>query len=149
MNVQLQAELTATKARVVEVERRKMALKTNYASLCSDFNDLQAANVAHVREKENVEKVECVKAQRFHNPLRKKRAGLRFDMEQSVAALGGQCLDFPATNATVGSMLDWFQTEVQAIPTAFAGCNQNITCFAVAGVLRMLTGVQCGHMLKL
>jgi CRISPR/Cas system CMR-associated protein Cmr5 small subunit len=81
MNAHLQAELTAAKACVAEVECRETALKTDYGSLCNNFDDLQTANAALVKEKENVEKVERVKAQRFHNLLRIKLAGLRLDME--------------------------------------------------------------------
>jgi hypothetical protein len=38
-------------------------------------------------------------------------------------------------------MLDWFRTEEQAQPSAFAEANQNITCYAVAGILKMLAGL--------
>jgi hypothetical protein len=38
-------------------------------------------------------------------------------------------------------MLEWFRTEVQALPTFFDECNENITCFALAGVFKMLAGV--------
>jgi hypothetical protein len=71
-------------------------------------------------------------------------AGLRHDMEKSVATLDGQCFEFPATSATVGDMLDWFRMEVQALSIAFTKSNQNITCYAVAGILRMLAGVETG-----
>jgi hypothetical protein len=63
--------------------------------------------------------------------------------------LGGQCLYFLATNATVSSMLEWFCTEVQALPNAFAKCNENITCFALVGVCKMLAGVGCEHLPEL
>jgi hypothetical protein len=49
-------------------------------------------------------------------------------------------MDFPTTNATVSDMLEWFRTEVQALPTAFAECNENITCFALVGSFKMLAG---------
>jgi hypothetical protein len=55
-------ELAAAKAEVAEVERREMALKTDYGCLCSDFNDLQTANAALRKEKEDVEKAEREKA---------------------------------------------------------------------------------------
>jgi hypothetical protein len=70
-------------------------------------------------------------------------------MENSIAVLGGQFLDFPVTNATVNNMLEWFRMEVQASPTSFAECNKNITCFALASVFRMLEGVECEHLLEL
>jgi hypothetical protein len=35
------------------------------------------------------------------------------------------------------------------LSTSFAKCNKNITCFAVAGVLMMLAGVECGHLSEL
>jgi hypothetical protein len=46
-------------------------------------------------------------------------------------------------------MLEWFCTEVQALPTAFAECNENITCFALVGVFKMLAGVECEHLSEL
>jgi hypothetical protein len=76
--------------------------------------------------------------------LRKKLAGLCREMEKSVAMLCRQCFEFPATNATFGTMLDLFRMKLQAFPTAFAESNQNITCFVVAGILRMLEQVKCG-----
>jgi hypothetical protein len=39
--------------------------------------------------------------------------------------------------------------EVQALPTTFAECNESITCFALVGILRILLGVECGHLLEL
>jgi hypothetical protein len=70
-------------------------------------------------------------------------------MEESIAALGGRCMDFPTTNATVFDMLEWFRTEVQLLPTTFAKHNENITCFALIGVFKILAGVECGHILEL
>jgi hypothetical protein len=81
--------------------------------------------------------------------LRKKLAGLRCDTEESVAALGGRYDDFPATNAPVSNLLDWFRTEVRVLPTTFAECKKNITCFALVGVFKMLAGVECEHLLEL
>jgi hypothetical protein len=148
-NVQLCAELAAANAKVAEVEQHERSLKSDYSSLCSDFIDLQTVHAALGKEKEDAEKVEREKAQRFYNPLCKKLVGLRNDVEKSVAMLGGQCFEFPATNATVGTMLDWFWMEVQALPTAFAESIQNITCYAVAGILKMLARVKCGHLSEL
>jgi hypothetical protein len=46
-------------------------------------------------------------------------------------------------------MLDWFRMEVQALPTTFTESNEDVTCYAVAGILRMLAGVECGHLSEL
>jgi hypothetical protein len=126
-NVVLCVELAAAHTKVVEVERRERALTSNYGSLHSDFNDLQSVHAVVVKEKTDLEKME--RAHRFHNLLRKKLAELRRDMEESIAALGGRCLDFPATNAIVPSMLEWFCIEVQALPTTFAECNEHLPKF--------------------
>jgi hypothetical protein len=61
----------------------------------------------------------------------------------------GRCFEFPAANATIGSMPYWFRIEVQAMPTAFAECNQNITCYVMAGILKKLVGVECGYLPEL
>jgi hypothetical protein len=121
----------------------------DYDSLRNDFNDFEIAHVALGKEKENVEKSECEKSQRFRNLVRKKLIGFRNDMKKIVAMLGGQCFEFLAIGATVGDLLDWFRTEVQALPTAFAESKQNITRYVVAGILRMLARVECGHLSEL
>jgi hypothetical protein len=58
-----------------------------------------------VKEKAEVEKTECVKLQQFQDSLRKRLAELRRDMEASVAALGGRCVEFP-TNPSVFDFLE-------------------------------------------
>jgi hypothetical protein len=58
-------------------------------------------------------------------------------------------MDFPSANTTVTDFLVWFRTEVQALPIAFFECNENITCFALIGVIKMLARVECGHFPKL
>jgi hypothetical protein len=110
---------------------------------------LQTAHAVLRKEKEDVEKVEREKAQQFHNLLHKKLAGLHVDVEKSVATLDGQCSKFPAANTTIGTILDWVWTEVQALPTAFGESNKNITCYVVAGILKMLAGVKCEHLPEL
>jgi hypothetical protein len=35
------------------------------------------------------------------------------------------------------------------MPTAFAECNENITCYALVGVFQMLAGEGCEHVLEL
>jgi hypothetical protein len=53
---------------------------------------------------------------------------------------------FPTTNATVSTMLNWFWMELQALPAAFVECNENITCFTLVGVFKMLAKVECEHL---
>jgi hypothetical protein len=53
---------------------------------------------------------------------------------------GGRCMDFPSANTIVNDFLEWFQMEVQALPTVFAECNENITCYALIDVFKMLAG---------
>jgi hypothetical protein len=36
--------------------------------------------------------------------------------------------------------------EVRVLPTTFAECNEDITCFALVGVFKMLAGVECEHL---
>jgi hypothetical protein len=35
------------------------------------------------------------------------------------------------------------------LPIAFAECNENITCFALVGVFKMLARVECEHLSEL
>jgi hypothetical protein len=38
------------------------------------------------------------------------------------------------------------QGEIQALPDIFTEANKNITCFAMADILRMLVESSCEHM---
>jgi hypothetical protein len=38
--------------------------------------------------------------------------------------------------------------EVKALPSAFGECNENITCYALIGVFKMLVGLECQHLPK-
>jgi hypothetical protein len=110
---------------------------------------VRASHAAIVQEKTDLEKTEREKMEQFQNLLRKKLAELRRDTEESVAAPGGRCMYFPATNTTVCTLLDRFRMEVRALPTAFAECNKNITCFALIDIFKMLVGEGCEHLLEL
>jgi hypothetical protein len=46
-------------------------------------------------------------------------------------------------------MLEWFQMEVQSLPTFFTECSKNITCFTLIGVFKMLARVECDHLPEL
>jgi hypothetical protein len=146
---QLCMELSAAHTKVVEVERHERSLTSNYDGLHRDFNDLQTLHASVVKGKANLERVEREKVQWFCILLRKKLVVLQRYMEESIAMLGGRCMDFPTTNATVSYMLEWFRMEVQSLPTAFTKCNENITCFALIGVFKMLARVECAHLLEL
>jgi hypothetical protein len=39
--------------------------------------------------------------------------------------------------------------EVTAMPTAFAECNKNITCYTLIGIFKMLVGEECEHLPEL
>jgi hypothetical protein len=65
-----------------------------------------------------------------------------------VAALGGRCAKFPI-DASVSDFLGWFQAEITAMPTTFTECNENITCYALIGVLHMLAGEGYEHVSEL
>jgi hypothetical protein len=58
-------------------------------------------------------------------------------------------MDFASANTTVTDFLVWFQAEVQALPMAFSECNENITCYTLIGVFKMLAGVECEQLLEL
>jgi hypothetical protein len=140
-NDRLRVELAAADTKVAEVEHHERTLSSDYDGLHKDFDDLRTSHAAIVQEKADLEKMEHEKAQRFWNLLHKKWAELWCNTEESVAALRGRCEDFPATDATVSSLLDWFWMEVQALPTDFAECNKNITYFMLVGVFKMLAGL--------
>jgi hypothetical protein len=66
-------------------------------------------------------------------------AELHHDTEASVAALGGRCVEFP-TDAFISNLLEWFMAEVAAMPTTFVECNENITCYVLVDIFKMLVG---------
>jgi hypothetical protein len=61
------------------------------------------------------------------------------DTEASMVAVGGRCVEFPV-DASVSDLLEWFRAEVTTMPTAFAECNENITCYVFIGIFKMLCG---------
>jgi hypothetical protein len=65
-----------------------------------------------------------------------------------VAALGGRCAEFPIYTS-VSDFLGWFQADIAAMPTAFTKCYENITCYALIGILQMLAGEGYEHVLEL
>jgi hypothetical protein len=148
-NAQLLAKLNAARSSLAEVERREQALTSDYEGLCWEFDDLRTSHDAVVKEKADLEKIEREKVQRFWNFLRKKLAELQVNMEATVDALRERCMDFPSANTTVTDFLEWFRTEVHALPIAFSECNENITCFTLIGVIKMLAGLECGPLPEL
>jgi hypothetical protein len=94
------------------------------------------------KEKDDLEKVEREMAQQFLQLLHTKLHDLHHDMEKSIRELGGQCFEFPNTGAHVVNMLDWIRMEVWVLPNTFTKANQNITCYEVVGILKMLMEVQ-------
>jgi hypothetical protein len=65
-----------------------------------------------------------------------------------VAMLSGRSVEFP-TGASLFDFLEWFWAEVAAMPTDFAECSENITCYALIGIFQMLAGEGCEHLLEL
>jgi hypothetical protein len=51
--------------------------------------------------------------------------------------------------ASLSDFLEWFRVEVAVMATAFAECNENITCYSLIGIFQMLAGEGCGHLLEL
>jgi hypothetical protein len=147
-NAQLLTELIATRSRLAEVEHREQALTFDYEGLPRDFDDLRTLHDAAVKEKADLEKMDCEKVQRFQNSLRKKLVELRSIWRRQWLRWG-RCMDFPSANTTITNFLEWSQMEVQALAIAFSECNENITCFALIGVIKMLTGVEYGHLPEL
>jgi hypothetical protein len=113
--------------------------------------DLEGALFPHkaaMKEKELVQQAEQVQLQQFKDTIHKRLAELRRDTEASIATLGGWSSEFP-TGASMFEFFRWFQKEIKSMPTAFAECNENITCYALVGVFQMLAGEGCEHVLEL
>jgi hypothetical protein len=121
---------------------------STYESLRKDFDEVHSAYETVVKEKDELKKTNLMKAHRFHEALLKKFAEIWRDTKASVSALGGRCAKFP-TDASVSDFLEWFWAEVEAMPTTFAECNESTTCYVLIGILQMLAGEVCEHLLKL
>jgi hypothetical protein len=148
VNAQLRELLNTSRSKLSEAEHRERAMTSAYEDLKRDFDEMHSSHAAVVKEKADLEKMEREKACHFQNSLLKKLAELHRDTEASVAALGGRCMEFPA-DASVSNLLEWFWVEVVVMPTAFAACNKNITCYVLIGVFKMLVGEGCEHLPEL
>jgi hypothetical protein len=144
----LHAELDAARLKLAEVEHREWSLTFKNEDLKKDLESMHTVHDAVVKEKAEVQKIERVKLQRFQDSVRKRLAELQCNIEVSMATLDGRSAEYP-TGASLSDFLKWFRAEVAAMPTAFAECNENITCYALIGVFQMLVGERCEHLLEL
>jgi chromosome segregation ATPase len=106
-NAQLRMELDVVQSKLAEVEHRERALTSEYEDLKKDIESMHTSHDAVVREKAEVEIIERVKLQWFHDSLCKKLAKLRHYMETLVATLRGRSVEFP-TGASLSDFLEWF-----------------------------------------
>jgi hypothetical protein len=60
-----------------------------------------------------------------------------------MGELSKRCLEYPETSGAISGIIDWFKGEIQTLSGTFAEANKNITCFAVAGILKMLEETGC------
>jgi hypothetical protein len=65
-----------------------------------------------------------------------------------VSALGGRSIEFPS-DASLSDFFKWFQMKIKSMPTTFAECNENITCYTLIVIFQMLTGGGCEHVPEL
>jgi hypothetical protein len=132
----------------VEVERREWTLTSENECLKKDLEDACSAREAAVRNKELVRQTEQSKLQCFQYSVCKRLIELRCDTETSVFALGGRSAEFPS-DASLSDFFKWFPTKIKSMPTTFAECNENITCYTLIGIFQMLTGGGCEHVSEL
>jgi hypothetical protein len=144
----MHAKLETARSKLAEVEHRDHAVTPKNEGLKKDLESARTAHDAATRDKADVEKAKCVKLQQFQDSVCKKLADLLCDTEASVATLGGRSAGFP-TITSLSDFFEWFQVKVAAMPTTFAECNENITCYALIGVFQMLTGEGCEHLPEL
>jgi chromosome segregation ATPase len=64
-NAQLRVELNAAQSKLSEVERREQAMTSAYEDLKKDFNEVRSSHGAMVKEKDDLDKMECEKVRRF------------------------------------------------------------------------------------
>jgi hypothetical protein len=129
----LHAELHAARSKLAKDEHREWALTSKNGDLKKDLESMCTAHDAVVKEKVEVQKTKHTKLQRFQDSVHQWLVELRRNTEASVATLDGSSAKF-STSASLSNFLEWFLVEVAAMPTAFAECNENITCDALIGV---------------
>jgi hypothetical protein len=129
----LHTELYAARSKLAKDEHRERALTSENGDLKNDLESMHTAHDAVVKEKVEVQKTKHVKLQRFQDSVHQWVVELRCNTEASVATLDGSSVEF-STSASLSDFLEWFLVEVAAMPTAFAECNENITCYALIGV---------------
>jgi hypothetical protein len=118
---------------LAKVEHREWTLTSENEGLKKDLENARIGPDATVKDKAQVQKTKQTKLQWFQDSIHKKLAELWRDRGASVATLGGRSAEFP-TNASLSDFFHWFRAEVTSMPTAFAECNENITCYALIGV---------------
>jgi hypothetical protein len=136
------AELEKANVQLGDVEHCEWALTSIYEDLKKDFGDVRSSHAVVVREQ--VDKTECAKLQRFQDSLRKGLAELQRDTEALVAVLGGRCAEFPS-EASMPDFLEWIWAEVAAMPIAFTKCNKNISCYALISIFQLIVREGCEH----
>jgi hypothetical protein len=93
-NTALRAELAATHTKVAEVEHCERALASDYGSLRNDFNDLQSAHTAIVKEKADLKKMKRDKVRRFATCCAKNWPGFAMIWRSRLLCLGGNAWTF-------------------------------------------------------
>jgi hypothetical protein len=145
--LRLRAELEEARAKKSEAEGRENVLKSNYSSLCNDYRNLETILVELQWEKTEAEKA-CDtihdKFQKIHTHFHTRLHDVQQEREKFLSELGGRCLEYPETSGTIGCILNGFKEEIQALADIFAEANENITCFTMACILRMLEESGCG-----
>jgi hypothetical protein len=136
-NASLQVEPEAARSKLVVVEHLKKDLEV----ACS-------AHEAVVRNKELVRQTEQLKLRHFQDSVHRRVAELRRDTETFVSTLGGWSAEFPS-DASLSDFFKWFPMEIKSMPTSFAECNENITCYTLIGIFQMLAGGVCEHVSEL
>lgn len=69
---QLRMELNVAQSRLSKVEGHEWAVTSTYEDLKKDLDHFRSSHVAVMKEKADLEKIECEKVQRFRNSLHKK-----------------------------------------------------------------------------
>jgi hypothetical protein len=144
-NALLWVELDTARSKLAEVEHHEWTPTSENEGLKNDLENARTAHDAAVKDKALVQQAMRMKLQCFQDSVHKNLTKPRCDIEAFVATHGGWSTEFP-TDASLSDFFKWFQMEIMLMPTAFAKCNENITCYALIGVFQILAGEGCEHL---
>jgi hypothetical protein len=140
-NSKLLAELQQTRVALAEADATPASLPLTHGKLEGECAGLRVDVETLGHEKAGAEAASEAERKRFqdyHIHHCKKLRELWINLAKVVNVIGVQCLPHLGKGSTIGEIVEWFDKEIQALPSTITKVNMNFLCYCLAGVLRML-----------